>query len=546
MATDAGVSRLRARATPVARVAELDWPGAAWGAIGVTALFIATTCWWLTQDRSIPIFDAGLHLSYAINVHRELAAGNLGTALTMTVPYPPFAYVVGSLGMMLGGVAVAPPILAENLVFVTLLALGCYKVGRLAFGPTAGLLAVVFALGSPLISAQFHVFMTDAPETAMVAVSIWLIIATEGFAKLRLCAIAGVAVGLGMLTKEPFAIFVLGVFVVTLVRGGRRSWRGVALFAAISLAIALPWYIHEHTLIQGLGDQATASSSAYPNREGPGPKDIAPPRLSSANLEWYLWNLDNVQLGLPLLLFAAGGFVWAIVGFVRRRPVSGLAPELTIGAFLAWVILTETYFHDTRYSMPLLLYLAVFAAGGIVALPRRGRLLATAGLVVVVVANTLGSTFGVGMQYRIALPGASATALEQSGYLTLYPGGFLVSGPHRDGDLLATLQALRREGVRFIYWPPEEALEPDFSNGGVVAFAQIAELESPPRGTSFGELGQSVAVLAHEQIVPHEAPPCVTLDDGTGVWVRIGNPVAKGAQDYCPFPRPHHYGPKQT
>src|SRR5580704_15724121 len=221
MASEITAPRLRARATPLARLAELGWPAPAWGAIGVTVLFIGITCWWLTQDRSIPIFDAGLHLNLALNVHQELAAGNLGEALTLSVPYPPFAYLIGSLGIALGGVGVAPPILAENLVFATLLALGCYKVGRLAFGPLAGLLAVVFAFGSPLIAAQFHVFMTDAPETAMVAVSVWLVIASEGFTKLRTCALAGVAVGLGMLTKEPFPVFVVGVCLVTLVRGAR-------------------------------------------------------------------------------------------------------------------------------------------------------------------------------------------------------------------------------------------------------------------------------------------------------------------------------------
>ena len=426
MASEITAPRLRARATPLARLAELGWPAPAWGAIGVTTLFIGITCWWLTQDRSIPIYDAGLHLNLALNVQQELAAGNLGTALTLSVPYPPFAYLIGSLGIAIGGVGVAPPILAENLVFVTLLALGCYKVGRLAFSPLAGLLAVVFALGSPLIAAQFHVFMTDAPETAMVAVSVWLIIASEGFTKLRTCAVAGVAVGLGMLTKEPFPIFVLGVGLVTLGRGGRRAWPGVAVFAAIALALALPWYIHEHALIQGIGTQATAASSAYQSAAGPAPKDIAPPRLSSANLEWYMWNLDNVELGLPLLLLAAAGFIWTVAGFVPRRvrssaaeearpgartskvgsgsrqgrsgrggqkkdrnsptrssgwkprtgsraaatrvarertPVSPLALELTVGAFVAWLILTETYFHDTRYSMPLLLYLAVFAGG---------------------------------------------------------------------------------------------------------------------------------------------------------------------------------------
>jgi hypothetical protein len=608
MASEITAPRVRARATPIARIVELGWPAAAWGAIGVTATFIGITCWWLTQDRSIPIFDAGLHLSLVLNVHHELAAGNFGKALTLSVPYPPFAYLVGSLGITLGGVGVAPPILAENLVFVTALALGCYKVGRIAFSPLAGLLAVVFALGSPLIAAQFHVFMTDAPETAMVAVSVWLIVASEGFTKLRACAIAGVAVGLGMLTKEPFPVFVVGVCLVTLGRGGRRAWPGVAVFAAIALAIALPWYVHEHSLIQGIGDQATASSSAYPNSPGPGPKEIAPPRLSIANLEWYMWNLDNVELGLPLLLLAAAGFVWTVAGLVRSRPragagtgrarpaarasseprssrqgrggrggqvkgkappvrpkswrsresggaavaqtvperpsVSPLALELTVGAFLSWLILTETYFHDTRYSMPLLLYPAVFAGGWIAHFTGRRRAIAVATLTAAVVANTLGSTFGVGKQYRITLPGASPTALQQPGYLTLYPGGFLVSGPHRDGDLLATLRALRRGGVRYIVWNQRQGIyETSFSNGGVAALAQIAQLT--PAATPTPSLGRREAVMAHGKITPHELAPCVTLDDGSGVWIRVGNPAAPGAQDYCPLPRPRYYGPKQ-
>jgi dolichyl-phosphate-mannose-protein mannosyltransferase len=612
MASEVTAPRVRARATPLARLAELGWPAPAWGAIGVTTLFIGITCWWLTRDRSIPIFDAGLHLNLALNVQQELAAGNLGKALTLTVPYPPFAYLIGSLGITIGGVGVAPPIIAENLVFVTLLALGCYKVGRLAFSPLAGLLAVVAALGSPLIAAQFHVFMTDAPETAMVAVSVWLIIASEGFTKPRICAVAGVAVGLGMLTKEPFPIFVLGVGVVTLGRGGRRAWPGVAVFAAIALALALPWYIHEHALIQGIGDQATASSSAYQGEAGPAPKDIAPPRLSSANLEWYLWNLDNVELGLPLLLIAAAGFIWTVGGFVPRRmrssaaeearsgarssneggrrgrggkggrtkggtkgrnpparvggwkphvgsraaaarvtrewaPVSPLALELTVGAFVAWLVLTETFFHDTRYSMPLLLYPAVFAGGWIAHFSGRRRVVAVGALAVVVVANMMGSTFGVGTQYKVTLPGASPTALQQPGYLTLYPGGFLVSGPHRDGDLLGTLQALRRDGVRYLSWNQRQATdEPDFSNGGVTVFAQIARLQGLAPGQQPGSLGRSVAELAHGKITSEGPPPCVTLDDGTGVWIRIGNPTAAGARDYCPLPRPHYYGPKQA
>jgi Dolichyl-phosphate-mannose-protein mannosyltransferase len=540
MATDVGVRDSRARTPPLERLALPGWSAPAWGAIGVTALFILMNCWWLTRDRSIPIFDAGLHLSLAINVHEALAQGRLLKALTLTIPYPPFTYLVGSLAIALAGLSIPSLVIVENLVFVSLLALGCYKLGRLAFGPLAGLLAVVFALGSPLLSAQFRVFMTDAPETAMVAVSVWLIIATEGFTRIRACALAGLAVGLGMMTKEPFGIFVVGIVAVTLYRGGRQALRGFAVFAAITLVIMLPWYIGEFHQIQSLGSEATVSSGAFTQYMIP---DVAPPRLSIENLTWYLWNLINGQLFLPLFVFATVGWVWTMVGFVRRRIVSPLALELSVGAFVGWLVLTETFIHDTRYSMPLTVYLAVFSAGWIVRLPQRAKVVAATLLALVALANTLGVAFGVGQQVRVVIPGASANTLQQPGIFTIYEDkGFLVSAPRRDGDLLAMLQALRAQGIRSVGWPYENALEADFSNGGVYALAQVAGLENRSETIPAGQLTSRDATLAHGSIGKEEARPCVTLDDHTGVWVRLGNPLAANAKNYCPLPKPHFYG----
>ncbi len=561
MATDVKAHRSPPRVSPTARAVEVvraaipGWPAPAWGAIGVTALFVGITCWWLSRDRSIPIWDAGLHLAYAIDVHRDIFnEGHVVEGLTMTAPYPPLAYVVGSLGFVIGGIGVAPPILAENALFVSLLALGCYQVGRLAFGRLAGLLAVVFALGSPLIIAQFHVFMTDAPETAMVAVAIWLIIATQGFSRLGMSAIAGVAVGLGMLTKEPFAIFVVGVVGVTAARGGRRAWhgdwrawRGMAIFAGLALAIALPWYIHEYTAIQALKGEATAGSAAFNSLGAATPTGIAPPRLSLENLEWYLWNFINWQLFLPMFLFAAVGWVWAIVGVVRRRSISPLTPELLAGAFCGWLIVTMTYVHDVRYGMPMLLYLAVFGVGWITQLQGRWRTAAIAVLAALALTNTLMIDTGVGGRHWVTLAGSSIAKLERPGYVTIASNeGFPVGAPARDGDLLAMLRALRSEGVRDVTWPPGEALGPHFSNIGVTVLSEIANLTVLENARTFSNFTARDATLAYGPSTPHEqVPPCITLTEG-GVWMRIGNPTAPGAQDYCPFPRPHYYGPKQA
>jgi 4-amino-4-deoxy-L-arabinose transferase-like glycosyltransferase len=508
--------------------------------IAVVVLFLGITSWWLAVDRSIPIYDAGLHLSLAMSVYEHLRSGSVGEALTLSVPYPPFTYLVGSLGLLIGGFGVTQMIIAENLVFVPLLALGCYHIGRLAFGPRAGLLAVVFALGSPLITAQFHVFMTDAPETAMVAVSVWLIIATERFSRMWVSVAAGVAVGFGMLTKEPFVFFVAGVVGVTMVRGGWREWRGLMAFALPALAIALPWYVSDLSQVQAIGNAAaTANQGSEVSRS------IAPARMSIENLMWYFWNIVNAQLFLPLFAFSIVGGVWTIVGFVRRRPISPLAWELSIGGFVAWLAITETLPHDTRYGMPLIVYLAVFGSFWIVRLKRTGRLIATSALVLVAAANTLGVSFGVGEIVRPALPGAEPELMESPGLVMIYSnGGFLVAGPHRDGDVLALMRALRRNGVREVTWinlgprEPSPTFTPQFSEAGLTVFAQLAKLNV---AVELSNLTSHDATLGHGPIERGGAPPCVTLTDGTGVWVRLGNPNQPDIKNYCPFRHPAFY-----
>jgi hypothetical protein len=536
-ATEVHIARGVARTRFAVRIPR--WTVDAWISIAAVTLFVGITSWWLTQDRSIPIFDAGLHLYLTTEVYEQLRAGHVGTALTLTIPYPPFAYLVGALGVWIGGVGVATPVIAQNLVFVPLLALGCYHVGRLAFGARAGLLAVLFALGSPLIIAQFHVTMTDAPETAMVAVSVWLILASERFSRVWVSAAAGVAVGLGMLTKEPLVFFVAGVVGVALVRGGWREWRGLLAFALVALAITLPWYIHYLSHIETLAENASLATAFQYDSRG-----IAPARLSVANFTWYFWNIVNFQLYAPLFAFALIGGAWTIHGFLRRRPVSPLAWELTVGAIVAWVAITETFVHDTRYSMPLLLYLAVFGSCWIVRLPRTGRLIATGALVLVVIANTLATSFGVGGVLKATLPGADTGLLNTPGIVMFYSnGGFLVAGPRRDGNVLGLMQALRREGVREITWinlgngalPPE--LTADFSGSGLLAFAKIADLKLLRETPSTTD----EAILGHGPVEAGQAPPCVKLTDGTGVWVRIGNPNSRGQQDYCPFRHPAFY-----
>jgi hypothetical protein len=530
-ATAHAQAHTRVRAGPYLDVSR--WSGSAWGAIGVTVSFIAITCWWLTQDRSIPVYDAGDHLATAIYYHQQLQMGHLLEPFNNISLYPPLAHIVGALAMFIGGVNVATPIIAENLVFVSLLALGCYKTGRLLFGARAGLLAVIFVLGSPLLIVQFHVFMLDAPETALVAVSIWLILASENFARLRPAALAGLAVGCGLLVKVQFPFFLVGIVLIALAAGGWRHWRGLAVFVGVALVVGAPWYIDHIPLLSALLSLGGTTAGDVPGN--------VPPVLSTANLTWYFWSTINSQLFVPLSLLVLGGTVWTILAVWRGREARELRLEFLVGGFVAWLAISLTPHHDIRYDMPLMPYLAVIGTGWIVHLRRPPRLLATGVLVLAVAANTLATTFGVGKQVEVKLvkhpPGTEAAPDR----LVVYSNaGFLVAGPQRDGNVPGLLHALRREGVRTVTFGPAESEAEDFSGEGLFPLATIAGL-TPSYQTTLVTKSSTVVALLHEPVTKEAPPTCTKLSDGTGVWVARLNPASGKVELFCPYRYPRFY-----
>jgi hypothetical protein len=209
--------------------------------------------------------------------------------------------------------------------------------------------------------------------------------------------------------------------------------------------------------------------------------------------------------------------------------------------------------HDVRYSEPLIVYLAVLGSGWIALLRRRWQLLAGGALGLAVVAATLGATFGVGdstgSRSPPVLPG-NQRAPHGEGVpplhrLTLYSThNFMVSGPRDGGDVLGLLKELRDDGIRRVAWFSEWAplTYVDFNNHGLGTFALIAQVEVPFGVVDLGRLGRDTAVLIPEPRLGR-ARPCVRLSGGMGLWIRLGNPGAKGARDYCPRFSPPVYGP---
>jgi Dolichyl-phosphate-mannose-protein mannosyltransferase len=523
-----------ARVSPASRFVLRRPSGYAWATIAATVAFIALTCWWLTQDRSIPIYDAGEHLETAFVFHQMLASGNVLGPFNLESSYPPFAFLIGALAVVVGGVNVASPIIGENLVFVPLLTLGCYQVGRLLFGPRAGMLAAIFALGSDLLTAQFHVFMLDAPEAALVAVSIWLLLACEDFSRMGIAALAGLVAGIGLSTKVQYPPFVTGIVLIALLRGGWRNWRGLLAFAIVALIVGAPWYLAHLSQLSTFLEVSTANPIIVAG-------DV-PPTFSLASFTWYFWSMLNSQLLVPLFMLLLVGTIWTIAKLVREP--DGARLEFFAGAVVAWLFITLTPSHDIRYGLPLLPYAAVIATGWIVYMPRAVRWTAIVVLLLGVSANTLGTTFGVGNTVKLALAHPTPPGEEIPDTIVLYStDGFLVAGPSRDGDVPGLLAALKREGIKTVIWSGRKSIGTDFDSEGLLPLIRVAGLS--PAITAEVEFAHSsdTVTLVHLPAGANGAPACTRLSDGTGVWVIRYDTFARELAYYCPTRRPRFYDP---
>ena len=490
--------------------------------VGSVIAFVALTVWWLTQDNRVQDWDNGLHTIDAFVIRQQLSAGDLTSWFTEFNTYPPFGHLVGALGTFVGGFTPASVIIASNLVFLPLLALGCFGVGQLVFASKgAGLLAALFALGTPMIVSEFHEFILDPQQAALVAVSVWAILASRRFERTGVAAVAGGLSALAMLTKQTSVIFLAGPVAVALLRGGWRKWQGILAFAAPLAVVAGPWFVyHRHELSALVSIHDGASGSSAPNQAG----SFFPPRLSRKSFGWYFWSTLNIELLAPLTLAALVGCVIAIRDSVRRFSPENLRPEILGGLFVSWLGMTLITHKDPRYLLPALVYLAVLGTGWI-ATATRVRGLLTGGLAAIVAINVLGVSIGLGDTVRLSLPGAPKNSVLAERQITLYsPVGWLRGGPAHDGDIPALMRGLKRVGVRTVTFDAGSSDDINFNTSGLQVLAIGAGLQ-PKWVYDPAGLGPRDAFILRRISQPADPPPCQRLSDGSGVYVVLGNPV---------------------
>jgi len=487
---------------------------------GLVLVFLAISAWWLTHDLRIINVDNAKHANIALQWNRAMSGGDLLEPLRTYNVYPPGTHIIGALGTFLFGFDVPATVMAENLVFVPLLALGCYGTGTIVFGRLAGALAAGFALSVPLVMAMFHQFLPDAPMAAMVALSVWLLLASDRFARIPIAAAAGVALGLGMYTKGTFALFVVGLLVMLVLRGGWRNWKGVLACGAIAGVFALPYYIDQYSSIRGQAEGfATGPLPVWYGNVG------FPARDSVENYTWYFWNLVNNQLYLPLALFFFVGLSWAVWRLVRAPRDRGYLPELLVGGLVGYLAISMLVLKDPRYTLPCLVYVAVISTAWITSLRGRARSVATGALIAVGVVNTVSHNLSIGGDHSISLPMAVDSPIGEYKFRLINENGFFTAAPSREAEpIVEMLDGLAGEGVPRVVFD-----QGTFSTGGYhltgIALLALQSDASVPGFTTDLVTDRRTAWVVRSDVAAVGREPCFMsplAPDGSGIYVYRG------------------------
>ena len=319
----------------------------------------ASSIAWTIIDKTPPAWDPADHIIagydyYFPLAHLDFAAFN-EEFFVASHSYAPLVHLVTSVIFLLVGASRVTGIVV-NLISLAVLLLSVSWMARTLYGnrsdsqsPNLDQGSLALSLLAPLLATSYHFSawllhdaFLDYPLIAIVSLSFAMLIRADNFQIRRHALMFGLSAGLGMLTKQTFAFFmVLPVLYVTLkilVSFDRKAMLNLALAGLVAVIVASVWY----------GPHLTDVIEIYRINKQAAINENEAPLFSFRSNLYYPHALLSTQMQLPLgLVFLAG----LIYSFARRRRESVLLYLWLVGGIGAFILVANK---DPRYTVPVL------------------------------------------------------------------------------------------------------------------------------------------------------------------------------------------------
>lgn len=383
--------------------------------LGFIILFhIVNNAIWLRIDTIPPLWDEASYMVLSLLHYNALMAEGIpGLLKSFIYADPVHAPLVSVLPLPLYltiGISEDKTLIVNMIAFAILL-VSIYKIGERLISASVGALAVFLVSMYPVVFGLSRIFLVECALIAVVTLSIYLLLLTEGFTKRRESIWSGIVLGLGMLTKVFFPIFMFGPIMVVLyytVQGWLQShrpsdavgksarwskWVNLSICAAVAFIIASVWYIPNMASV--ISRSLSVSYGEVAKLYGPD----NPLTLTALVSYFILFSSYDISfLGLIILLIS---FLALVSGwFSRSFPQQVNQTTSKTSAFwllLSWIIVPYVIFstapnQDLKHISPIVPAMALLSAWGVLAIKQRVIKLA---LIAVLALGGLLQFFGV-------------------------------------------------------------------------------------------------------------------------------------------------------
>ncbi len=229
------------------------------GVLVALVVFHAVNNWlWLTTNVTVLGWDVPSHLGTSFiydTILRPFGPKTLFAAVTWHPNRPPLYFLSavplyrffglsGDVGTMV------------NVLYLAVLFGSVYGIGRRLGGRRVGLLAAFVVATLPMIYAISRYFYLELALTAIVALSIYLLLTSDGFENRAASLLFGLSFGLGLLTKRTYLAFVFAPLCLVVIRSKaleslKQRWRSglhleikeILLALVLGLVLAAAWYL---------------------------------------------------------------------------------------------------------------------------------------------------------------------------------------------------------------------------------------------------------------------------------------------------------------
>ena len=340
------------------------WPLAALAALllGCTLLSVHAV-----ERDTVPLAaDAAGYYRTTLTLDRLLERGRLREAVARLLQAevrPPLPQLVTVAAYRLLGERSQRAARLSVLPFLCLLLLASYCLGAQLKDRETGLVAAALLAGFPQVIGFSRSYWMDLPLAAVTTLALWALLRSDGLRRRGASLLLGLTLGLGLLTKYTFPVFVAGPALYLALRGlrqagDRRALRlrveNICLALLVATALAAFWYV------PGLG-------SAWRNFRFNQGTDLLWPRP--------IWTLDNLLLYPRHLTVQLGPWLLALLGGAPLFLLLARSPaRLLVALWLGLPYLFFTFFvlgmEWARFTLPYLPALALVIALALM-LPRR-------------------------------------------------------------------------------------------------------------------------------------------------------------------------------